>query len=200
LRPHSAEYPYAAFPNPIESLSAGSRTREATMRRLTLFVLGLAAALVLVPTTAVADSATHSFDLVMEEANFGVAPNGDRIEIEGEVKSDANPKTIVEGGGTFTHRNSAATILASGNWEAPGLLDYQSYGCGVVFGGPIPPNFCGGRVEMRVTLETPLGALPGILTVICVIGPNPPNSIISNGDRSEGATLSGPGVDRKSVV
>src|SRR5262249_58465125 len=47
---------------------------------------------------------------------------------------------------------------------------------------------------MRVTLETPLGALPGILTVFCVIGPNPPNSIISNGDRSEGATLSVPGI------
>jgi hypothetical protein len=27
-----------------------------------------------------------------------------------------------------------------------------------------------------------------------VIGPNPPNSIISNGDRSEGATLSVPGI------
>ena len=75
-----------------------------------------------------------------------------------------------------------------------GLLDYQSYGCGVVFGDQIPPNFCGGRVAMGVTLTTPLGQFPGILTVICVIGPNPPNSIISNGDRSEGATLSVPGV------
>jgi len=27
-----------------------------------------------------------------------------------------------------------------------------------------------------------------------VIGPNPPNSIISSGDRSEGATLSVPGI------
>jgi hypothetical protein len=69
-----------------------------------------------------------------------------------------------------------------------------SYGRGVVFGDPLPPNFCGGRVAMRVMLTTPLGQLPGILTVICVIGPNPPNSIISNGDRSEGATLNVPGV------
>ena len=49
------------------------------MRRLILFVLGLTAALVLVPTTAVADSATHRYMLVMEEPNFGLAPNGDQI-------------------------------------------------------------------------------------------------------------------------
>jgi hypothetical protein len=163
------------------------------MKRLILFVLGLAAALVLVPTTAVADSATHSYVLVMEEANFGVAPNGDTVAMEGEVEFSVNPKAV-EGGGSFTHRNAAGTVLATGTWEATGLLDYQSYGCGVVFGTAIPPNFCGGRVAMRVMLTTPLGQLPGILTVICVIGPNPPNSIISSGDRSEGATLGVPGI------
>jgi len=163
------------------------------MKRLILGVLGLAAALVLVPTTAVADSATHSYVLVMEEANFGVAPNGDTVAIEGEEELSVNPKAV-EGGGSFTHRNAAGRVLASGTWEATGLLDYQSYGCGVVFGTPIPPDFCGGRVAMRVMLTTPLGQLPGILTVICVIGPNPPNSIISSGDRSEGATLSVPGI------
>jgi hypothetical protein len=47
---------------------------------------------------------------------------------------------------------------------------------------------------MRVTLTTPRAELPGILTVFCVIGPNPPNSIVSNGDRSEGATLNVPGI------
>ena len=117
----------------------------------------------------------------------------DRIAIDGEAEFSVNPKTV-DGSGTFTHMNAAGTVLATGTWEATGLLDYQPYGCGVVFGDPIPPNFCGGRVAMRVMLTTPLGKLPGILTVICVIGPNPPNSIISNGDRSEGATLSVPGV------
>jgi hypothetical protein len=163
------------------------------MTRLILFVLGLAAALVLVPSTAVAGSATHSYVLVMEELNFGAAPNGDTIAISGEADFSVNPKTA-EGSGSFTHRNAGGTILATGTWEATGLLDYQSYGCGVVFGTPIPPNFCGGRVAMRVMLKTPLGQLPGILTVICVIGPNPPDSIISSGDRSEGATLNVPGV------
>ena len=163
------------------------------MRRLILFVLGLAAALVLVPATAVADSATHSYVLVMEEANFGVAPNGDQIAIEGEADFSVKPNAV-EGSGSFIHTNAAGTVLTSGTWEATGLIDYQSYGCGVVFGTPIPPNFCGGRVEMRVMLTTPLDEFPGILTVICVIGPNPPNSIISSGDRSEGATLNVPGV------
>jgi len=163
------------------------------MRPLILFVLGLAAALVLVPTTAVADSATHSYILVMEEPNFGVAPNGDQIAISGEVDFAVNPKTAT-GDGSFIHMNAAGTVLASGTWEATGLLDYQSYGCGVVFGTPIDPSACGGRVAMRVMLATPEGELPGILTVFCVIGPNPPNSIISNGDRSEGATLSVPGI------
>jgi len=163
------------------------------MRRLLLFVLGFVAVLVLVPSIAVADSATHTYVLVMEEANFGVAPNGDQIAITGEAEFSVNPKTVA-GSGTFTHMNAAGTVLATGTWEATGLIDYQSYGCGVVFGDEIPPNFCGGKVVMRVTLTTPLGQLPGILTVICVIGPNPPNSIISNGDRSEGATLSVPGI------
>lgn len=163
------------------------------MRRLILFVLGLTAALAFVPTTAVADSATHSYVLVMEEPNFGVAPNGDTIAISGDVDFSVNPNTA-EGSGSFTHRNAAGAVLGTGTWEVTGLLDYQSYGCGVVFGTPIPPDFCGGRVAMSVMLNTPHGELPGILTVICVIGPNPPNSIISNGDRSEGATLNVPGV------
>ena len=36
------------------------------MRRVILFVLGFAAALVLMPTTAVAESATHTYTLLME--------------------------------------------------------------------------------------------------------------------------------------
>jgi hypothetical protein len=163
------------------------------MRRLILFVLGLTAALVLVPTAAVADSAPHSYVLVMEQPNFGVAPSGDQIAISGEVDFSVNPNSA-EGRGSFTHMNAAGTVLATGTWEATGLIVYQSYGCGVLFGDPIPPDFCGGRVAMNVMLTTPMGQLPGILTVICVIGPNPPHSIISNGDRSEGATLSVPGL------
>jgi hypothetical protein len=163
------------------------------MRRLILFVLGLAAALILVPATAVADSATHSYILFMEGPNLGVAPNGDQIAITGDAEFSVNPNAV-EGSGSFTHTDAAGTVLATGTWEATGLLDYQSYGCGEVFGTPIAAEACGGRVALRVTLTTPQGQLPATLTVFCVIGPNPPNSIISNGDRSEGATLNVPGI------
>src|SRR5262249_3981372 len=74
-----------------------------------------------------------------------------------------------------------------------GLLDYQSYGCGVVLGTPLPPNFCGGKVKLRVTLTTPAGQLPATMTVICIIGPNPPDSALGD-KRSEGAMLVVPGV------
>jgi hypothetical protein len=163
------------------------------MRRLILLVLGLAAALVLVPTTAVADSTTHTYLLVMDVPNIGVAANGDRISITGEGEFSVHPKSGAAEG-AFTHSTATGTVVASGTWEATELLEYQSYGCGEVLGDPLPDNFCGGVVKMRVTLM-PAGTslhLPGILTVICVIGPNPPNSI--NGPRSEGVTLDVPGV------
>jgi hypothetical protein len=80
-----------------------------------------------------------------------------------------------------------------GTWDATGLIEYQSYGCGVVFGEPLPsPNLCGGAVKMKVTLHTPNGDLSGILTVICVIGDHAPGAVF--GPRTEGVTLDIPGV------
>src|SRR5919109_1079110 len=165
------------------------------MRRLSLLVLGLAAALVLMPTAAVADNATHTYMLEMEGPNFGSAPNGDRVTITGHVDFSVNPKSA-EGDGTFTHSASDGTVRGGGTWTANDLLDYQSYGCGIVHfpeGDVIlPPNFCGGKVKVDVTLTTPHGQLAGIMTVICIIGPNPPNSAF--GPRSEGVMLDVPGV------
>src|SRR6266540_3006595 len=51
------------------------------MRRLMLFVLGLAASLVLLPTTAVADSATHTYLLEMDAPNIGHAPQPARRSV-----------------------------------------------------------------------------------------------------------------------
>jgi hypothetical protein len=166
------------------------------MRRLMLLVLGVAAALVLVPSAAVADSATHTYMLEMEGPNFGSAANGDMVAITGHADFSVNPKSA-EGSGTFTHTASNGTVRGAGTWTATGLLDYQSYGCGIVHfpdGDVIlPPNFCGGKVRLRVTLTTPAGTLPATMTVICIIGPNPPNSAFGD-KRSEGAMLDVPGV------
>jgi hypothetical protein len=80
------------------------------MRRMIFFVLGLTAALVLMPTTAVADSATHTYTLAMEGPNFGVAVNGDQIAITGEAEFSVNPKSV-EGAGSFTHTNGSGNLL-----------------------------------------------------------------------------------------
>lgn len=163
------------------------------MRRLFVLAAGLMAALALLTVNAAADSATHTYLLLMDAPNIGVAANGDRIAITGEGEFGVNPNSVVAEG-RFTHTTSSGSVVATGDWEATGLLDYQSYGCGEVFGDPLPENFCGGALKMTVTLM-PDGTsleLPGILTVICVIGPNPPDSIL--GPRTEGVTLSVPGV------
>jgi hypothetical protein len=161
------------------------------MRRLILFVLGLTTAFVLIPTTAVADSATHTYLLIMEVPNIGVAANGDEIAVTGEGEFAVHPKSV-EAEGAFTHTDSDGNVIASGTWEATSLISYQSYGCGEVFGDPLPPEFCGGVVKMRVVFTTPFGEVPGTITVICVIGPNPPNSIL--GPRGEGVTVNVPGI------
>ena len=161
------------------------------MRRLMLVVLALAAALVLVPSAAVADSAKHTYMLEMEGPNFGAAPNGDTVTITGHADFSVNPKSA-DGSGTFTH-TSNGSVVGSGTWTATELLDYQSYGCGIVFDIPLPPDFCGGKVKLRVTLTTPLGQQPATMTVICIIGPNPPDSAFGD-KRSEGAMLDVPGV------
>jgi len=153
---------------------------------------------VVVPGTAIGGSATHTYELHMEGPNFGVAANGDRIEVDGRADFAVNPKSA-DGAGTFTHMASDGTVKGAGTWTATDLLDYQSYGCGIVHFPPdeggdvtLPPNFCGGKVKLDVTLTTPHGVLPAIMTVICIIGPNPPNSAFST--HSEGVQLDVPGV------
>jgi len=128
--------------------------------------------------------------LVLEHPNIAQAPNGDRVSVAGEGTFGVNP-TSVDAAGSFTHMFAGGGSI-TGRWSATQLLVYQSYGCGVVFGTPIPPNFCGGAVKLRVSLTatTPSGVITtdGILTVFCLIGPNPPNSA------DEGVTLVVPGI------
>jgi hypothetical protein len=163
------------------------------MRRLILLALALAAAAVLAPTVAVADSATHTYLLEMGEPNLGVAANGEQIAITGGGEFSVNPNAVDAAGG-FTHTDSSGNVLATGTWTATGLINYQSYGCGEVFGTPIPPELCGGAVKMNITL-TPTGTslqLPGIMTVFCVIGTRAPHSVL--GPLTEGVTLNVPGI------
>ncbi|MGH2472711.1 MAG: hypothetical protein ACRDG6_09955 [Candidatus Limnocylindria bacterium] len=140
----------------------------------------------LAPATVIADSEPQTYLLVLEHPNVAMAPNGDTVAVTGEGEFSVNPKSA-EGSGAFTHTFAAGGSM-SGTWTATELLAYQSYGCGVVFGDPIPPELCGGMVKLRVTLTAGSISLPGILTVFCLIGPNPPNSA------EEGITLLVPGI------
>ena len=116
--------------------------------------------------------------LVLEHPNIAQAPNGDRVAAAGAGTFGVNLKSV-DAAGSFTHMFAGGGSI-TGRWSATQLLEYESYGCGVVFGAPTPPNFCGGAVKLRVSLTatTPSGVITteGILTVFCLIGPNPANS------------------------
>src|SRR5215475_13062681 len=102
------------------------------MRRLILLPLAISTAVVFAPSIAAADSATHTYQLVMEEPNLGVGANGDQIAITGEGQFSVNPKAV-KAEGEFTHTDSSGNVLATGTRTATGLLKYQSYGLGNEF-------------------------------------------------------------------
>ena len=164
------------------------------MRRLFAPGLVLALALfVLGPASGLAASGSQSYQLHLELPNVSQASNGDRVSVTGQWEFAIHPKSATASG-RFVHTDSSGTVLAAGTWTATDLLEFQPYGCGVVQTTPLPPNFCGGAVKMNVTL-TPGGtslAIPGTLTVFCIIGPNPPNS--HDDPTGEGIHLVVPGI------
>ena len=157
--------------------------------RFGLLVCVAMAVFALVPASALASSETQTFELHLEAPNTAQAPNGDTVAISGEGLFSVHPKSV-DAEGVFTHADSGGNVLATGTWTATQLLAYQSFGCGVVFGQPIPDNFCGGKVMMGVLL-TPDGTtlqIPAILWVFCIIGDKVP------GSAEEGVRLNVPGI------
>jgi hypothetical protein len=159
--------------------------------------LAVAGMLAITPSGALADSARHTYLLVAEEANVGLAPTGDTVHItcsagEGVCGTfGVNPKSI-EASGEFQHFLPDGTLFASGTWTATGLISFHAYGCGEVFGQPIPQNLCGGALKFGAMFNTPLGELPGTITVFCVVGPKAPASI--EHAFTEGVTVDVPGI------
>jgi hypothetical protein len=80
------------------------------MRPLIPLALGLAAAPVLAPSTAIADSATHLYMPEMEGPNFSTAPNGDMVT--------ADRRRAPEVG----CRSGAPAMSPDHHWLAPGLV------------------------------------------------------------------------------
>lgn len=163
------------------------------MKRASVLVAILTLAIsMLLPATALADSATHTYQFHMENPNVSEASNGDRVAVTGMGTFSVHPDSV-SGSGTFTHTSASGSVIA-GTWTATELLEYQSYGCGVVLGNPIAPAACGGALKMRI-VGTPNGTnlqIEAILTIFCIIGPNPPNS--HDDPSGEGITLVVPGI------
>jgi len=169
------------------------------MMQLRRIGLGMAFAglLAAAPGAVLADSANHSYMLVADAANIGVAASGDTVHVTCEATEGmcgtfaVNPKSI-EASGEFQHFLPDGSLFASGTWTATELISYQSYGCGEVFGQPIPPDLCGGALKFRATFNTPIGDLTGIIIIFCVVGPKAPASI--EHAFNEGVTVVVPGI------
>ncbi len=153
-------------------------------------------ALAIAPGLALGASGAHTYLLVAEAANVGVAANGDSIHITCEAGEHVcgsfsiHPKSI-EASGEFVHLLPDGSLFASGTWAATKLISFQSYGCGEVLGTPIPEDLCGGAVKFAATFSTPIGELDGIITVFCIVGPKAPSS--HNEPSGEGVTVVVPG-------
>jgi hypothetical protein len=167
------------------------------MRRRLLSVSALVLALAAFVPAGLAGSATETYEVHLEVPNVAEAPNGDRVSVEGMGEYSVHPKSI-EAEGTFEHTSPSGALVAEGTWEATQLLEYQSYGCGVVLGEEIEPEACGGVLKLRVLLTVTAPSqiagfqTEGILTVFCIIGPNPPNS--HDDPTEEGIHLLVPGI------
>ncbi len=112
------------------------------------------------------------FAVLNNTGDRAMAENGDIVTVRGSGTFDVIAKTAT-GGGTFTHKNSGGSVVATGTWTATGLLSFQSYGDGTPQG--TPPTFFGGRAALAVAL-TPTGTglkIPGILEVECLLGDPP---------------------------
>jgi hypothetical protein len=173
------------------------------MRRSGLVLLFATVLLAFAPASAIAhedNSDPATYTLVMEAPNIGMASNGDTVEITCTTRQHVcgtwrtHPKGLpTPPSGEFVHKSPSGAVVAAGTWVATELITYDSYLCGVVLGMPIDPNACGGALKLRVVLM-PTGTnlqLDGILTVFCIIGPNPPTN--HDDPSEEGITLVVPG-------
>src|SRR5712692_4888798 len=102
------------------------------------------------------------------------APNGDTISISGSGTLSVFPKSV-SGSGTFTHKNAAGAVLATGTWTANQLIEFVSYGNATPQG--LPANLFGGRALIMVTIF--VGSTPvhtAILQISCQLG-TPPTGV-----------------------
>ena len=158
------------------------------MRRLLLLLFTLSLLLLSGVASAQATSTSGSFHweagagaICGAEPNacpdVAMASNGDTIRVRAQGEMNTATKSA-SGGGTFEHRNSSGTLLASGTITANQLIAFTFYGCNT--DPAFPSNFCGGRAALAVHLVGHPASNPsatvqadGILQVECLIGSPP---------------------------
>ena len=166
------------------------RRRLAALLAATLLVIALAPA-----ASADSNNEPGTWELHLEVPNVSDAPNGDQISVTGSGVFSVHPKSVTASG-TFTHTDADGNVVGDGTWTADKLLSFEFYGCGIVEsqGVVLPPDFCGGALDLDVTL-TPTGttlALDGTLRIFCIVGPQAPTS--HDDPSEEGITMVVPGV------
>ena len=144
------------------------------MAFLSLVALALALGWPAGSTATAPNNQAAAYEFFLEVPNVATASNGDTISLIGEGEFAVHPKSA-NGGGEFTH-SFAGGGSASGTWTVNRLVDFQPYGCGVIFGDPIPDFLCGGRVSLDVTFHGPAGPHAGRVTIYCLIGAPPPSA------------------------
>jgi hypothetical protein len=124
----------------------------------------------------------HVGDTLVQDLGFPVGDqatasvNGDVVTVVATGTFDTATRSAT-GGGTFEHRSSGGTLLASATFTTTGMESFQFWGCGVLEGTPVPATWCGGRVQLTgVATAHPAGhpeitfTRPIVLTIECVIG------------------------------
>jgi hypothetical protein len=146
-------------------------------RRFTLLSLVAVALAIMWPATSGAtapNNESNTYAFFMEVPNSAQDAAGDTLAVTGDGSFGVHPKSA-SGGGAYTFTAADGTTF-SGTWTVDRLVAFQPYGCGVIFGTPIPPDLCGGRVVLDVTATTPFGPQSGQLTIYCEIGSPPPST------------------------
>jgi hypothetical protein len=164
------------------------------MRRTVAVLASVFVAAAVLAGSAGSATSKSTFQVFVDSTLSG-ASNGLVLETEMEGQVNVAAKTA-SGDGTFS-------LLAGGNeidhgtFSVTGLVAFQFYGCGEVTtpDGPItlPPNFCGGRMILRVHATSANGAQhTGLYEVNCQIhnpgGQAPPGT-------SEGVKVNTRGVN-----
>jgi hypothetical protein len=148
------------------------------MRRRFILLFLVAAALTIVwpaaSTATAPNNESNSYMFFMEVPNSAQNSAGDTLAVTGEGTFGVHPNSA-SGSGAYTFTGADGTTF-SGTWTVNGLIAFQPYGCGVIFGTPLPPDLCGGRVVLDITATTPFGPQSAQLTIYCEIGSPPPSS------------------------